>query len=76
MREEKERQYLQELEAADPMDPEVQRKLEEFYRQKRVDENMQIAYDEQPESFSDVIMLYVNLEVWCPFYCLCNMFWE
>lgn len=66
MKEEKERQLLEELAAADPMDVEVQRRMEEFIRQKAVDENLQIAYDEQPESFSDVIMLYVNLEVRYP----------
>eukprot|EP00884_Botryococcus_braunii_P000270 jgi/Botrbrau1/10243/Bobra.0140s0001.1 len=53
----------EEMQKADPFDPEAQARIAEYIRSKNVEENMQIAFDECPEAFSDVIMLYVNLEV-------------
>ncbi|MCJ1360712.1 MAG: cyanamide hydratase [Icmadophila ericetorum] len=52
-----------ELLSADPFDPEVQAKIAERIRQAQVEENYQTAYEYMPESFSQVTMLYVDMEV-------------
>ena len=59
----KEHQAEMELLSADPFDPEVQAKIAERIRQAQVEENYQTAYEYMPESFSQVTMLYVDMEV-------------
>ncbi|XP_012728753.1 protein DDI1 homolog 2 isoform X2 [Fundulus heteroclitus] len=48
---------------ADPFDLEAQAKIEEEIRQHNVEENMTIAMEEAPESFGQVVMLYINCRV-------------
>uniref|UniRef100_A0AAV2M801 Protein DDI1 homolog 2 n=1 Tax=Knipowitschia caucasica TaxID=637954 RepID=A0AAV2M801_KNICA len=48
---------------ADPFDLEAQAKIEEDIRQSNVEENMTIAMEEAPESFGQVVMLYINCKV-------------
>ncbi|CAL8402468.1 unnamed protein product [Arctogadus glacialis] len=45
---------------ADPFDLDAQAKIEEDIRQHNVEENMTIAMEEAPESFGQVVMLYIN----------------
>ncbi|XP_066109759.1 protein DDI1 homolog 1 [Saccopteryx bilineata] len=51
------------LYSADPFDSEVQAKIEEEIRQQNIEENMNIAMEEAPESFGQVTMLYINCKV-------------
>uniref|UniRef100_A0A673TKJ9 DNA damage inducible 1 homolog 1 n=2 Tax=Suricata suricatta TaxID=37032 RepID=A0A673TKJ9_SURSU len=51
------------LSSADPFDLEAQAKIEEEIRQQNVEENMNIAMEEAPESFGEVAMLYINCKV-------------
>lgn len=51
------------LAAEDPMNPEVQAKLEEVIQQKNIAENFENAIEHNPEAFASVVMLYVNMEV-------------
>jgi DNA damage-inducible protein 1 len=63
---EEEQRFLR-LAAEDPLNPEVQMKLEEAIRQKNVAENFEAALEYNPEAFGSVVMLYVNMEVnGCP----------
>ena len=48
---------------SDPMDPEVQKKIAEEIERKNIEENMNMAIEEAPESFGQVIMLWINLKV-------------
>ncbi|KAM6947492.1 protein DDI1 homolog 2 isoform 2-T4 [Lycodopsis pacificus] len=48
---------------ADPFDLDAQAKIEEDIRQHNVEENMTIAMEEAPESFGQVVMLYINCKV-------------
>ncbi|KAM4582061.1 protein DDI1 homolog 2 isoform 2-T3 [Fundulus diaphanus] len=48
---------------ADPFDLDAQAKIEEEIRQHNVEENMTIAMEEAPESFGQVVMLYINCRV-------------
>ncbi len=52
-----------ELLSADPFDMEAQAKIAERIRQQQVEENYQTAYEHTPEVFSQVTMLYVDMEV-------------
>uniref|UniRef100_A0A8C6YJ83 Ubiquitin-like domain-containing protein n=1 Tax=Naja naja TaxID=35670 RepID=A0A8C6YJ83_NAJNA len=49
--------------SADPFDLEAQAKIEEDIRQQNIEENMTIAMEESPESFGQVVMLYINCKV-------------
>lgn len=46
-----------------PEDPESQARILEMIRQEQIDENMQLAYEIAPESFTSVNMLYINIKV-------------
>lgn len=46
-----------------PEDPENQARILEIIRQEQIDENMQLAYEIAPESFTSVNMLYINIKV-------------
>lgn len=48
---------------ADPMDPEVQRRIAEEIERKNIEENMNLAIENAPESFGQVCMLWINLRV-------------
>lgn len=51
------------LYSADPFDQEAQARIEEEIRQQNIEENMNIAMEEAPESFGQVVMLYINCKV-------------
>ncbi|XP_007944190.1 protein DDI1 homolog 1 [Orycteropus afer afer] len=51
------------LYSADPFDLDTQAKIEEEIRQQNIEENMNIAMEEAPESFGQVAMLYINCKV-------------
>ena len=55
---EKDRQYA--LLNADPFNLEAQQKIEEMIQQERIQENVQKALEENPESFGRVNMLYID----------------
>ena len=48
---------------ADPFDPEYQARIAQDIQQKNIDENMEAALEYTPESFSRVVMLYINCKV-------------
>ena len=52
-----------ELMNADPFDLEVQKKIAEAVEKKNIEENMNMAIEEAPESFGQVVMLWINLRV-------------
>jgi DNA damage-inducible protein 1 len=47
----------------DPDNPEHQRKMLEAIRQQNVQQNMELAYEELPEAFGTIHMLYVNVTI-------------
>ena len=48
---------------ADPLDPENQQLIAQDIQRKNIDENMQAAMEYTPESFSNIVMLYVLIKV-------------
>ena len=48
---------------ADPLDPSYQAKIAQDIRQKNIEENMEAALEHAPESFSRVVMLYLDIKV-------------
>lgn len=48
---------------ADPLDPTYQAKIAQEIRQKNIEENMEAALEFTPESFSHVVMLYLEIKV-------------
>jgi len=48
---------------ADPMDAEVQRKIAEEIEKRNIEENMHLALENAPESFAQVVMLWINVKV-------------
>lgn len=48
---------------ADPLDPDYQAKIAQDIRQKNIEENMEAAMEYAPESFSQVVMLYLEIQV-------------
>ena len=54
------------LDGANEFDPETQRRLAERIQQQNVEENFASAMEHSPEVFSEVIMLYVEMQVRFP----------
>jgi len=48
---------------ADPNDPQAQKKIEEMIRLKNIQENYIMAQEYLPETFSQVHMLFINIEI-------------
>jgi DNA damage-inducible protein 1 len=48
---------------ADPNDKEAQLKIEEMIRRKNIDENLKMAEEYLPETFLQVHMLFINIEI-------------
>ena len=53
----------QPLLGANPMDIEIQKKIAEEIERKNIEDNMTMAMEENPESFAQVVMLWINLKV-------------
>lgn len=46
-----------------PFDIEAQKLLEEMIQKRNIEENLEYAYEHNPESFASIFMLYINSEV-------------
>lgn len=46
-----------------PLDVDIQRRIEQLIRERRIDENMSHAMEYHPEAFASVTMLYVPCQV-------------
>ncbi|KAI3633774.1 hypothetical protein MIR68_008106 [Amoeboaphelidium protococcarum] len=53
----------QNISHSDPFDVEMQKRIEEQIRMENINENMELAYQFNPEVFTKVHMLYVDVEV-------------
>ncbi|KAI3640819.1 hypothetical protein MIR68_001697 [Amoeboaphelidium protococcarum] len=53
----------QNISHSDPFDVEMQKRIEEQIRMENINENMELAYQYNPEVFTKVHMLYVDVEV-------------
>jgi DNA damage-inducible protein 1 len=51
------------LNRADAFDVEAQKEIEEEIRQKKVNENYELAQESFPEFFGNITMLYINVKV-------------
>ena len=49
--------------ARDPDNPEHQRKIEAAIRQQNIEQNLEAAYENMPEAFGRICMLYVNVQI-------------
>lgn len=47
----------------DENDPEVQKRIAEYIRKKNIQDNLEAAWEHNPEVFGHINMLYVNMEV-------------
>ena len=45
------------------IDPEVERRIAEEIERQNIDENMNLAIENAPESFGQVVMLWINVRV-------------
>ncbi|XP_033115203.1 protein DDI1 homolog 2-like isoform X2 [Anneissia japonica] len=59
---ERDREHIR-MATADPMDPSAQEKIAETIKQNNIDANMEVAMEHAPESFGQVIMLYIDCKV-------------
>lgn len=62
---ERERQNQVRLLNDDPFNVDAQRKIEEMIRQNNVMENLQHAYENNPEGELDLPFLFMRISVWC-----------
>ncbi|KAL7061606.1 hypothetical protein AAHC03_01911 [Spirometra sp. Aus1] len=54
---------LRQLEHSDPLDPHTQERIAELIKQQNIDREMEMAMEFYPETFGQVTMLYVDVEL-------------
>uniref|UniRef100_A0A0X3PV08 Ubiquitin-like domain-containing protein n=1 Tax=Schistocephalus solidus TaxID=70667 RepID=A0A0X3PV08_SCHSO len=54
---------LRQLEHSDPLDPRIQERIAELIKQQNIDREMEMAMEFYPETFGEVTMLYVDVEL-------------
>jgi DNA damage-inducible protein 1 len=59
----KERRDLERQASLDPMNVDVQRRIEELIQQENIESNRQDALEYMPESFGSVVMLYIHVKI-------------